>query len=168
LRQLGLLDRNDPNVTNDDHHEMDSILAKVVALSTPREIVALVKAVNLARPDVHAIIEAVAQRQRFSGDSPAQALARFITCDPDGIKLYQILNSMRDKESAPARSRSALVDITAAPIRAKLPRMATAKSVSKGPLIEGSLGKFPKPVHGRQSCAQRQVVNSDPIGAQKR
>jgi hypothetical protein len=123
----------------DDYHEMDSILAKVVALSTPREIVALVTAVNLARPDVHAIIKAVAQKQRFSGESPAQALARFVTCDPDGIKLYQILNSMWDKESAPARSRSALLDMTAVPIRAKLPRMATAKSA------------FGEPVDRRQS-----------------
>ena len=70
-------------------------------MSTPREIVALVKAVNLARPDVHAIIEAIAQKQRFSGESPAQALARFVTCDLDGIKLYRSLNSMRDEESAP-------------------------------------------------------------------
>jgi hypothetical protein len=126
-------------VRGDDHHEMDSILAKVIALSTPREIVALVKAVNLARPNVHAIIEAVAQKQRFSGESPAQALARFITCDPDGIKLYQILNSMRNKESAPARSRPVLVDIMVAPIRAKLPRMASATSA------------FGEPVERRQS-----------------
>jgi hypothetical protein len=89
---------------------------------------------------VHAIIiKAVAQKQRFSGESPAQALARFVTCDPDGIKLYQILNSMWDKESAPARSRSALLDMTAVPIRAKLPRMATAKSA------------FGEPVDRRQS-----------------
>ena len=121
-------------VRGDDHHEMDSILAKVVAVSTPREIVALVKAVSLARSDVHAIIEAVAQKQRFSGESPAQALARFITCDPDGIKLYQILNSMRDKESAPARSRSALLDKKTAPIRAKSPRITTAKSAFDGPV----------------------------------
>jgi hypothetical protein len=80
---------------------MDAVLMKVVAAFAPSEIVALVKAVSLAKSDVVAIIRALALRQRRAGVSPAQAFARFITRDPDGITLYRILKSMPGAEITP-------------------------------------------------------------------
>ena len=85
----------------EDHQEMDAVLTKIVAAFGPSEIVALLKAVILAESEVHTIIHALAQRQRCSDESPAQAFAKFITHDPDGIKLYQILQSMRSNKINP-------------------------------------------------------------------
>ena len=91
---------------------MDAVLKKVVAAFGPSEIVALVKAVVLAKSDVVAIIRTLAQRQCHPGESPAQAFARFITRDPDGIKLYRILKSMPGSEIVPfGKGRSTLVDV---------------------------------------------------------
>ena len=77
------------------YQQMDGVLAKVVAAFGPSEIVALLKAVALAESEIHTIIHALAQRQRCSDESPAQAFTKFITLDPDGIELYQILKSMQ-------------------------------------------------------------------------
>jgi hypothetical protein len=41
------------------------------------------------------IIHALAQRQRRREESPAEAFAKFITHDPDGIELYRILKGTR-------------------------------------------------------------------------
>jgi hypothetical protein len=55
---------------------------------------ALVKAVVFSEVEVHMIIHALAQQQRFSGESPGKAFAKFITHDPHGAVLYQILKSI--------------------------------------------------------------------------
>jgi hypothetical protein len=95
------------NKRGEDHQEVDGVLTKVVAAFEPSKIVALLKAVILAESEVHSIIHALAQRQRCSNESPAQAFARFITRDPDGIKLYQILESKRSNKIKPdARQRA--------------------------------------------------------------
>jgi hypothetical protein len=78
----------------DDYQEPDAALTKVLAEFGPSEMLALVKAVVLAELEVHMIIDALAQRQRRRDESPAQAFAKFITHDPDGIELYQILKGI--------------------------------------------------------------------------
>jgi hypothetical protein len=78
----------------DDYQEPDAILVKVLAAFGPSEMLALVKAVVLAESEVHMIIDALAQRQRRPDESPAEAFAKFITHDPDGVELYQILKGI--------------------------------------------------------------------------
>ena len=73
---------------------MDSILTKVVAESTAREIVALVKAVILTRPEIFEIISALAQRERYPGESPKRAVTRFVLRDPNGSELYQLMHTI--------------------------------------------------------------------------
>ena len=67
---------------------------KVVAASTPREIVALLKAVILTRLEIFEIISALAQRQRYPGESQDHAFTRFVTRDPHGIELNQLMHAM--------------------------------------------------------------------------
>ena len=67
---------------------------KVVAASTPREIVALLKAVILTRLEIFEIISALAQRQRYPGESAERAFTRFVMRDPDGIELNQLMHAM--------------------------------------------------------------------------
>ena len=78
--------------------EMDDILAKIVQASDSKEIVALAKAVLLSPFDLEALIVAVAQKQRLSGESPVQAFARFVTRDPNGIELYQMARKQIRRE----------------------------------------------------------------------
>jgi hypothetical protein len=73
---------------------MNDILMKVVAASTPREVIALVKTVILTRLETFEIISALAQRQRYPGENPERAFTRFVTRDPDGIELNQLLRAM--------------------------------------------------------------------------
>src|SRR5262245_11256602 len=56
--------------------KMDDILTKVVAAATPRGIVALVKAVIFPKSDIFDMINALAQRQAYPGESPVQAFTR--------------------------------------------------------------------------------------------
>jgi len=84
---------------------MNGILKKVVATSTPREIVALVKAIILPKSEIIDIINALTPRQAHPGESPGQAFRRFVTRDPDGIELNQLMQAMPGSQVVVAKFR---------------------------------------------------------------
>jgi len=115
---------------------MDSILTKVVAAFAPREIFALARAVALAKSDVYEIIDALAQKQRCSGESPGQAFVRFVARDPDGFKLHQLMQTMPGGEIAKTYDGSDLRSLTdsmrTSPPRGRSPSIARLRVTHGG------------------------------------